>query len=164
MIDGITIQYSIDNFEIWREQVQIQFYNATNIIGSIGGGICNVLFSKPETSLLSIVSPTFLDVNGRFKYSLGNVNTEYFLDTNHTCIDEFKKYMRVKCESLNIIGEIQSIDDDILTIIYSDKTVSGWGSQNNFKEIKLNKSICEKLDNGLNSPFKVDLSKIISII
>ena len=31
MIDGITIQYSIDNFEIWREQVQIQFYNATNI-------------------------------------------------------------------------------------------------------------------------------------
>jgi len=140
------------------------FYNATNIIGSIGGGICNVLFSKPETSLLSIVSPTFLDVNGRFKYSLGNVNTEYFLDTNHTCIDEFKKYMRVKCESLNIIGEIQSIDDDILTIIYSDETVSGWGSQNNFKEIKLNKSICEKLDNGLNSPFKVDLSKIISII
>jgi hypothetical protein len=30
MIDGITIQYSIDNFEFWREQVQIQFYNATN--------------------------------------------------------------------------------------------------------------------------------------
>ncbi len=30
MIDGITIQYTIDNFEIWREQIQIQFYNATN--------------------------------------------------------------------------------------------------------------------------------------
>jgi hypothetical protein len=31
MIDGITILYSIDNFELWREQIQIQFYNATNI-------------------------------------------------------------------------------------------------------------------------------------
>ncbi len=30
MIDGITIQYNLDNFEAWREQVQIQFYNATN--------------------------------------------------------------------------------------------------------------------------------------
>ena len=30
MIDGITIQYNIDNFEVWREQVQIQFYNPTN--------------------------------------------------------------------------------------------------------------------------------------
>ncbi len=31
MIDGITIHYAIDNFEIWREQIRIQFYNATNI-------------------------------------------------------------------------------------------------------------------------------------
>lgn len=30
MIDGITIQYSIDNFEEWRNQIPIQFYNATN--------------------------------------------------------------------------------------------------------------------------------------
>lgn len=30
MIDGITIHYSIYNFEIWREQVQIQFYHPTN--------------------------------------------------------------------------------------------------------------------------------------
>ncbi len=30
MIDGITILYSIDNFQIWREQIQIQFYNVTN--------------------------------------------------------------------------------------------------------------------------------------
>ena len=30
MIDGITIQYSIDNFEIWSERTQIQFHTATN--------------------------------------------------------------------------------------------------------------------------------------
>jgi hypothetical protein len=140
------------------------FYNATNIIGSIGGGICNVLFSKPETSLLTIVSPTFLEINGRFKYSLDNVNSKYFLNTKHTCIGKFKKHMRVKCESLNIIGEIKNINNNILTIIYSNETVSGWGSQNNFKEINLDKSICKILDNGLNSPFKVNLSKLISII
>jgi hypothetical protein len=140
------------------------FYNATSIIGAIGGGICNVLFSKPETSLLTIVSPTFLEVNGRFKYSLDNVNTKYFLDATHTCIGDFKKHMRVKCESLNIIGEIQSIEDNILTIIYSNETVSGWGSQNNFKEIKLKKSMCNPIDNGLNSPFKINLTKLISNI
>ena len=88
----------------------------------------------------------------------------YSVNLKHTCIGEFKKHMRVQCESLNIIGEIQSIDDNILTIIYSDETVSGWGSENNFKEIKLDKSICERLDNGLNSPFKINLSKLISII
>jgi hypothetical protein len=30
MIDGITILYSIDNFNKWREHIQVQFYNATN--------------------------------------------------------------------------------------------------------------------------------------
>ena len=52
------------------------FYNAESIVGAIGGGICNVLFSKDSTNLLALISPTFLDVNSRFIFSLNNVNTE----------------------------------------------------------------------------------------
>ena len=30
VIDGITIRFCLDNFELWKEQTQIQLYNATN--------------------------------------------------------------------------------------------------------------------------------------
>ena len=52
------------------------FKNAKYIIGAIGGGIANVLFSAKETKLLALISPGFLDINYRFKYSLENVNVK----------------------------------------------------------------------------------------
>ena len=36
------------------------FANSTHIVGCIVGGIANVLFSKPNTKLIAIVSPTLL--------------------------------------------------------------------------------------------------------
>jgi len=140
------------------------FYNAKNVVGAIGGGICNVLFSKPETNLLSIVSPTFLDVNNRFKYSLNTVNTNYFTNTYHFESSEFKTGMRVQCESLSIYGEIKKVNDSNLTIIYSENAVSGWNNQISYNEIKVDKGLCSKLDDGLNSPFIVDLEKIKNLI
>jgi hypothetical protein len=50
------------------------FSNATHIIGAIDCGISNVLFSPKNTKLEAIVSPTFLNVNMRFKYSLDNID------------------------------------------------------------------------------------------
>jgi capsular polysaccharide biosynthesis protein len=95
------------------------FHNAETIVGAIGGGLCNVLFSKPETKLISIVSPTFLDVNSRFTYSLDNVNTTYFTETTHIESGEFKTGMRIQCNVLSIIGEIIEINDDFgRTIIF----------------------------------------------
>jgi capsular polysaccharide biosynthesis protein len=46
------------------------FSNAYEIVGSIGGGMSNLLFSKPSTKSYIIVSPIFLDINYRFKYSM----------------------------------------------------------------------------------------------
>lgn len=139
----------------------ILFKNVTHVIGSIGGGLCNVLFSKKNTNLITIVSPTFLDVNKRFKYSLESVNVNYFDKTFHIENGIFKKYMRVSCPSKNIIGEISNITGDVLEVIYTDDSVSGWNLSNEFKKIFLNKNQCTPIDNGLNSYWGMDLNNFI---
>ena len=48
----------------------LYFSNCTHVKGAIGGGISNVLFSPETTKLKAIISPTFLDVNKRFKFCL----------------------------------------------------------------------------------------------
>ena len=72
--------------------------------------------------------------------------------------------MRVECEELSIVGEVSKIDGDMLSIIYSDNLVSGWNNQINFKKTTVNSKSCKKLDEGLNSPFLIDLEKIKSLI
>jgi hypothetical protein len=87
----------------------LYFANATHVVGAIGGGISNVLFSPKETKLEAIVSPSFLDVNYRFKYSLDCVDVIYNYNTKHVEEGEFKTYMRVKTKDNKIIGEIEKI-------------------------------------------------------
>jgi hypothetical protein len=133
------------------------FYNAKNIIGSIGGGICNVLFSKKSANLIAIESPGFLEVNNRFVYSLNNVNLRIFKDTQHIENTEFKKYMRVSYK--DIVGEITNIDGNMITVSYLDEFVAGWNNERAYKILTIDKKYCKKLDNGLNSPWMVDLEK-----
>jgi capsular polysaccharide biosynthesis protein len=131
------------------------FANATHVVGCIGGGIANVLFSKPTTYLRAIISPTFLDVNTRFQYSLNCVDVYYDKNTSHIENTEFKKYMRVKTIDNKFIGEIIEVKEESVVIQYTDGSNTGWNSANTFltKEIKINE--VEKLDNGLNSSFKI---------
>lgn len=138
------------------------FNNAESIVGAIGGGLVNVLFSKPNCKLIAIISPTFLDVNYRFIYSLNKINTYYFEDTKHTESAEFKRYMRI--QSKDIIGEIEDLDGDDLIIKYSTEKVTGWNASVVFKTIKLNKKECRKLDNGLNSCWSINLQTFKNVI
>lgn len=140
------------------------FTNATHVVGCIGGGIANVLFSKPTTKLTAIISPTFLEVNKRFKYSLDCVEVFYDYNTHHTEINKFKTYMRVKHKYNDILGEIIEVKDNSVVVQYTDGSNTGWNSNNTYKtiEIKLDEIIC--LDNGLNSPFvyKINDSVLLS--
>ena len=43
--------------------------------------MCNVIFSNPETKVISINSPLFFDVNTRFKYSMCHTQLHHFNDT-----------------------------------------------------------------------------------
>ena len=139
------------------------FSNAENVIGAIGGGLCNVLFSNENTELIAIISPTFLDVNNRFLYSFSNVKTKLFKDTSHTEHGYWKKYMRVKSNT-GIIGEIEDIIDNKLLIMYTDKKIAGWNSQLKLDSILIENDICERLDAGLNSPWMVNIEEIVNFL
>jgi len=133
----------------------LYFANATHVVGAIGGGISNVLFSPKTTKLEVLVSPTFLDINSRFKYSLDCVDVHYNMNAAHIEKGEFKTYMRVKTKDGSIVGEIEKIYDNKLLVSYTDGSNTGWNSQNEYKQIELNIEDVEKLDNGLNSLWKI---------
>lgn len=137
------------------------FANATHVIGAIGGGIANVLFSKPDTRLTAIITPDFLNINSRFRYCLDCVDVRYDYNTRHYETDEFKLYMRVKVKNQNIIGEIIKKCDDLLTLQITDGSNTGWNSINKYQEMIISCSDVEKLDNGLNSSYIYDINKIM---
>lgn len=148
--------------EVFTEQLSTiekinMFNNAELVIGAIGGGLCNVLFGKPDLNLLCIVSPTFLDVNYRFKYCFDKVRCFYHDNTFHTEDSLWKKWMRVKIVTQNIIGEVEEVDDDMLTVCYTDESVAGWNNEMQLKKTKVRKDICSPLDNGLNSSWNFNL-------
>ena len=134
----------------------LYFSNAKHVVGAIGGGISNVLFSPKTTKLEAIVSPTFLDVNLRFKYSLDCVDVYYNYNTEHFEKTDFKTFMRVKTKDNKIIGEIEKIYDDKLLISYTNDFNVGWNLEGNYEKIELNQHDVEKIDNGLNSPWKLN--------
>ena len=81
------------------------FRTAKYIAGPIGGGMCNTIFSPPDTRVLSINSPTFMDVNLRFAYSM--VHTD-LMNFEHT---EFVNQQEESVESegsLSISGGLNS--------------------------------------------------------
>ena len=41
----------------------------------------NTIFSRPETKVISINSPTFFDINTRFEYSMRHTKLHHFNDT-----------------------------------------------------------------------------------
>lgn len=144
------------------EQKISMFNSATHIVGPIGGGLSNALFSSKNCDLFSICSPGFLDINSRFLHSFDQVNTHLFDNTFHVEKTNFKKYMRVLYK--NIVGEIAHVSDNKLTINYTDKIVSGWSNSASFKSITVDSGQCKKLDNGLNSAWKVDFDSFKQFI
>ena len=57
------------------------FRGAKVVAGPSGGGMVNVLFSPSQTKVISIDSPTFYEVNSRWKYSLNHTKLYHFSDT-----------------------------------------------------------------------------------
>jgi hypothetical protein len=139
------------------------FRNAKIVVGSIGGGLCNVLFSSKRTNLYCLVSPYFLDINYRFLYSFKNVKLHLFMDSYNTEVGDFKKNIRVQTKN-NIVGEIYEVNENTIKISYLDANVAGWNLQSNFKYLEVEKSECTKLDNGLNSSWEINLDKFKSLI
>jgi hypothetical protein len=161
--DLVNILNDMGYVEVFTETMStvekiLLFANAEKVIGAIGGGLCNVLFSSKETNLIALISPCFLEINERFKYSFKNVNTIYFNDTRHTETTYFKKYMRVKFDKF--VGEIIEVDNNKITVAYSDSKVTGWNIDVSFKTKIIKNNDCIKLDDGLNSSWVIDLNQL----
>jgi hypothetical protein len=151
------------------EKIQL-FKQAEEIVGAIGGGMCNLLFSSSSTKVTCIVSPYFLDINNRFRFSMDHTSIQYIFDTKvHTLDSCLPMYVRVKIVDqtsiyFDKIGEIIDIhtdDKDSYLIQLSNNDVAGFNNSIDFQKIYFNKNQFELLDNGLNSPYIVDISKII---
>ena len=63
--------------------------------------------------------------------------------------------MRVKVD--NIVGEITQVENDCLTISYSDTMLTDWNNDTKYLSKQVNPKDCIKLDGGLNSPWEINL-------
>ena len=159
-------KYNIE--EVFTENLSLDekinlFANAELVIGAIGGGMCNLLFSPKETKSIVIVTPYFLDINYRFKYSMDHTNITYFYDVNTYKQDnKIPLYCRVIYKET--ICEISNYKDGLYQIKLSNNDVVGFNIDDNYNKIWLNENEFELLDNGLNSPYIVNIEKLLTYI
>jgi capsular polysaccharide biosynthesis protein len=185
--DDLVLQLNKKGFkEIFVENLTTDekiylFANASEIIGAIGGGMANLLFSPSSTKSYVIVSPFFLDINYRFKYSIENTQIQYFNETKvfteNNSIENNKQeiplYCRVQITDpdnmfYNKIGEIIEYcigDDNNYTNKYkvalSNNDVAGFNNNHLFLNIIFNKDEFKLLDNGLNSPYIFEYNNLL---
>jgi len=148
------------------------FSNSDIIIGSIGGGMANLLFSKYNTKSIIISTPFFLDINFRFKYSMEHTNIKYFYDVN-TYLEDNKipLYCRVKIIDTNSeyfekYGEISEYNkkNNKYLVNVSNNDIAGFNNNIKFDNEWFLENDFKLLDNGLNSPYVININKILELI
>jgi hypothetical protein len=136
------------------------FSSAKVVVGAIGGGLSNVLFSPKYTKLVCIVSPGFFKYNKRFSHCFSKITTSYFDENKHAQEDKYKDFMRVMTND-GIIGEIINTNEKYVTIKYLEEKVAGWNKDSEYKNITVDQKDIKWTDNGINSPWICDIEKTI---
>ena len=141
------------------------FMNTNIIIGSIGGGMANLLFSNKKVKSIILITPFFLNINYRFKYSLEKSDFNYFYDINTYKNSIIPLYCRIKILKNNKIGEIINFDKDTnkYLINISNNDVVAFNNTINFNKEYYYENEFILLDNGLNSPYVIDIDKFNNI-
>lgn len=146
------------------------FSNARTIIGAIGGGLANLVFSSSDTKVVCIVSPTFLEVNNRFIYSMNHTNIKYIYNTNLYGDSKISLYTRIQIidpesKYYNYNGEIiEILNNGKYKIQVGTETTTGWNSSEEYPIIEIDEKYIKQHDKGLNSPWYVDIPTIIDLI
>jgi capsular polysaccharide biosynthesis protein len=141
------------------------FSNAKYIIGAIGGGMANLLFSKSTTKTIVIETPYFLEINHRFKYSMDHTIIKYMRDVTTYTTSPIPLYCRVKIIENKMIGEISdyNMNNDTYLINLSN-SVAGFNNKSSFKNEWFLSNEFELLDNGLNSPYTININSLLEIL
>ncbi len=150
-----------------KEKIEL-FQNVTHVIGFIGGGMANLLFSGKETKVGCILTPEFIRINERFKYSMEHTNITYLDATKHSdYTGKYPLYTRVKVIATGKIGEITGVSlqhENLSELQYcvqvAKEAVAGFSLTGSYDSIVLYEEQFEALDGGLNSPFVCDLENI----
>ena len=132
------------------------FAQATHVVGAIGGGMCNLVFSRPECLVTCIASPEFERINHRFLYTMNHTQLTMFRETWSTSV----LYRRAKVGSE--IGEIISETEDRYTLSLGNGTT--WNQTDPQRTINVLKADCLFLDEGLNSPWSFHVSECMKLI
>lgn len=160
IVEVFTENLSID------EKIQL-FDQADLIIGSIGGGMSNLLFSEKKTKSIVIVTPYFLDINYRFKYSMESSDITYFDKVSiYKEKNEIPLFCRAKIKEDGKIGELIEYDEStgkyLLNISKND--IAGFNNSIEFYKKWFFKDEFDLLDKGLNSPYSVEIEKLLYLI
>jgi hypothetical protein len=138
------------------------FAQAEVVVGVIGGGMCNLLFSPQTTKSLCIVTPDFLRINERFKYSMDHTQIIYSHSAHHLPSPlKYTLYTRVKITNPEspAYGQVGEIEEHLTKGAYvvrmSSNDVAGFSQDftNGMEGRVFQEWELEPLDNGLNSPY-----------
>jgi hypothetical protein len=155
-------------FEIFCENISMTdkinlFSNASHIVGFIGGGLVNLLFSNPNTIVGCILTPDFLNINKRFSYSMNHTKISYLDITEHISYNgPYSLYTRVKIidpysKFYNKIGEIEENIDNKYKIKILEESQAGFAFNSNYITDLFEYNQIKNIDNGLNSPFNCSI-------
>jgi len=145
----------------------ILFNNANYVIGAIGGTITNCIFCKYNCKIITLVSPEFLKINYRMKYLFGK-NVLLFDDTYLDCNEgEIAPNIRIeitdsKLKEYKYIGEIIRKCNNGYKIKLG-KNYIGFNENDKYENIYLKEEQFKKIDNGINSPWNVNMKEFIKI-
>ena len=142
------------------------FAQAELVVGVIGGGMCNLLFSPQITKSVCIVTPEFLTINERFKYSMDHTQITYLDCTKHIESPyKYTLYTRVKVTNpespaYGQIGEIEEYLRDAYCVRMSSNDIAGFSQDFALEARVLQEWELTPLDGGLNSPYVCDLEQV----
>jgi hypothetical protein len=136
------------------------FQAATHVVGFIGGGLANLLFSSQDTVVGCIVTPDFLRINQRFRHSMDHTHITY-LNSTHLADHEgpFPLYTRVRIPD-GRTGEIAAFVDGLYEVQLPKEKVAGFSLHGDFQHVMFDPQHLTPLDGGLNSPFVCDVHRL----
>jgi hypothetical protein len=126
-----------------------------------------LLFSPQTTKSLCIVTPEFLRINERFKYSMDHTQITYSHCTKHVeSPNKYTLYTRVKVTNSESpaygqVGEIEELlQNKAYVVRMSSNDVAGFSQDFAMESRVLQEWEVEALDGGLNSPYVCDLAQV----
>jgi len=144
------------------------FRNAELVVGVVGGGMCNLLFSPTNTKSLCITTPHFLEINHRFQHSMNHTKIIYSNCTTHYQKNvPIQLYSRVKVvnsssDYCGYIGEVVDNTSDLYNVKLSSNDVAGFSQDFSMVTRSFWVSELEAIDHGLNSPYVCDIEQLES--